>query len=351
MTGRCTWNRAALIPTIYNPEDLEDDYYDVDSDEEQRGVTEEESYNQMNLIMASAHQDVMRSYNTYLNEPNILATYQPSMGSSPLNNPKTARIWVHFMHATAPAISIFERHNTAPTPFFGGPAPSSQQGLWNYIMPLKSLEHPALLQSILAISSLHIARLQQSHFTITFKHYEYALRKTSKAVGLPVRRKQVATLAATLLLAFYEVTTADHSKWDRHVAGAAQLLKEIDFAGITRDLRAYRRSVRLQKSQDPFSSYSYAEYDPFAEKESEVDAKVVSRLTGRAIDYDQVGRVDIHPKIRRRHFSRKDIENFRLQCDLCWWYAKHDLFQSILSGNRLLYEPLILRSRAFTNQS
>lgn len=346
MTGRCTWNRAALIPTIYGPEDLENDYYDVDSDDEQQDVTEEEGYNQMNLIMASAHQDVMRSYNTYLNEPNILATYRPSMGSSPLNNPKTARIWVHFMHATAPAISIMERHNASPTPFFGGPVPASQQGLWSYIMPLKSLEHPALLQSILAISSLHIARLQQSHFTITFKHYEYALRKVSKAVGLPVRRKQVATLAATLLLAFYEVTAADHTKWDRHVAGAAQLLKEIDFAGMTRDLRAYRRTIRSQKSAwagyDPFSSYSYAEDDPFAEKESEVDANIVSRLIGRPIDYDQIGRVDVYTKAKRRHFSRKDIENFRLQCDLYWWYAKQDMYQSMLSGNRLLYVLLVL---------
>ncbi|KAI7970466.1 hypothetical protein EIK77_006311 [Talaromyces pinophilus] len=297
--------------------------------------------------MASAHQDVMRSYNTYLNEPNILATYRPSMGSSPLNNPKTARIWVHFIHATAPAISIMERHNASPTPFFGGPVPASQQALWSYIMPLKSLEHPALLQSILAISSLHIARLQQSHFTITFKHYEYALRKVSKAVGLPVRRKQVATLAATLLLAFYEVTAADHTKWDRHVAGAAQLLKEIDFAGMTRDLRAYRRTVRSQKpawagSYDPFSSYSYAEEDPFAEKESQVDANVVSRLTGRPVDYDQIGRVDVYTKVKRRHLSRKDIENFRLQCDLYWWYAKQDMYQSMLSGNRLLYVLLVL---------
>lgn len=291
--------------------------------------------------MASVQQDAIRSLNTYLNEPNILASYQPSMGSSPLNNPKTARIWVHFMHATGPSLSIWERHNTFPTTFFGGPVPVSQQGLWNYVMPVKALEHPALLQAILAISSLHIAKLQQNHFTITFKHYQYALRKISKAVGLPLRRKQVATLAATLLLAFYEVTAAEHSKWDRHVAGAAQLLKEIDFAGITRDLRAYRRSVRSQKedwsgSNDPFLPYNLAEDDPFADKELEVDANVVSRITGRAIDYDRIGHVDIYPR-KRRLFTRKDIENFRLQCDLYWWYCKQDLFQSMISGNRLQY--------------
>lgn len=288
--------------------------------------------------MASAHQDEMRSYNTYLNEPNTLASYQPSMGSSPLNNPKTARIWVHFIHATGPSISIYERHNTFPTTFFGGPIPVSQQGLWNYVMPLKALEHPALLQTILALSSLHIAKLQQSHFTVTFKHYQYALRKISKAVGLPLHRKQIGTLAATLLLAFYEVALGEHAKWDRHVDGAAQLLKEIDFAGITRDLRAYRRSVKAQKQGGlgPYDSFSYSHSndDPFAEKELGVDTNIVSKIMGRTVDYDKIGHVDTYPRFRRKHFTRKDIENFRFQCDLFWWYCKQDLYQSMLSGNR-----------------
>jgi Fungal specific transcription factor domain len=338
--GRDTVNHATAFPALYSPETVEDDFYDVDSDDELQDVTEEEGFNQLNLIVASAHQDAIRSYNTYLNEPNILASYQPSMGSSPLNNPKTARIWVHFIHATGPSLSIWERHNTNATTLISGPVPPSQQGLWTYVMPLKALQHPALLQTILAMSSLHIAKLQENHFIVTFKHYQYALRKISKAVGLLSRRKQVATLAATLLLAFYEVTAGEHSKWDSHVAGAAQLLKEIDFVGLTRDLRAYRRSIQshiqhLWGSYDTFVPHTYAEDDPFAGKESEVDANIVSIITGKVVDFDRIGHVDIYPRFKRKHFSRKDIENFRFQCDLYWWYCKQDLFRSLISGNRL----------------
>ncbi|OKL57111.1 hypothetical protein UA08_07521 [Talaromyces atroroseus] len=338
-----SWNsedQEAAFPVLYSPDAVEDDYYDVDSDEELVYVTGEEGFNQLNLIMASAHQDAIRSYNTYLNEPNILASYQPSMGSSPLNNPKTARIWVHFIHATGPSLSIWERHNTNATTLLSGPVPPSQQGLWTYVMPLKALQHPALLQTILAMSSFHIAKLQENNFIITFKHYQYALRKISKAVGLPSRRKQVATLAATLLLAFYEVTAGEHSKWDSHIAGAAQLLKEIDFVGITRDLRAYRRSILSQKQHlwgqyDAFVRHGYAEDDPFADKELGVDPNAVSTISGKLVDFDRIGHVDSYPRYRRKHFSRKDIDNFRLRCDLYWWYCKQDLFQSLISGNRL----------------
>ncbi|KAL1969884.1 hypothetical protein VTN77DRAFT_7393 [Rasamsonia byssochlamydoides] len=330
-------------------DDESDDYYDVESDEETEETAQEEGYNQLSLIMASANQDdlMIRSYTTFLNEPNILATYHPSMGSSPLNNPKTARIWVHFIHATGPSLSIWERHPINSSVLFSGPVPTSQQGLWTYTLPLKSLEHPALLQAILAVSSLHIAKLQQAPLIISLKHYHYALRRIGKAVGLPLRRKQVATLAATLVLGFYEVMAAEHSKWNSHVAGAAQLIKEIDFAGITRDLRAQRRNVKAQRDQmaqaDPwfgygdFSGNGVSEDDPFAEKEADINEELIGALMGKAVNYDQFGQVESEGQRLggKKHFTRKDIENFRIQCDLYWWYCKQDLFQSMVSGNRL----------------
>lgn len=214
-------------------------------------------------------------------------------------------------------------------------------------MPLKSLEHPALLQAMLAISSLHIATLQQAPLIITLKHYHYALRRIGKAVGLPLQRKQVSTLGATLLLAFYEVMAAEHSKWNSHVAGAAQLIKEIDFAGITRDLRAHRRNVKAQRNQmaqtDPwwgygdFSKNRLSEDDPFAEKEADINEELIGALIGKAVNYDRFGQIESEGQRLggKKHFTRKDIENFRIQCDLYWWYCKQDLFQSMISGNPL----------------
>ncbi|KAL1862085.1 hypothetical protein Plec18170_000909 [Paecilomyces lecythidis] len=328
----------------YNDES--DDHYDVDSDEEMSGQTQIENFNQLNLIMASARQDErLRSFTTHLNEPNVLASYRPSMGSSPLNNPKTARIFLHFIHSTGPSISIWERHPTNASIRLGAVIPPAHQGLWTYTLPLQALEHPALLQAILAISSLHIAKLQDAPPTVSLKHYHYALKKVGAAVGLPVRRKQIATLAATLLLGFYEVTAAEHHKWNSHVAGSAQLIREIDFAGLTRDLRAHRRRVRAQREQmaqmETWPWYDQlggaSEDDPFCEKESEVDENLVGSLMGRVINYDQFGRIEDGREAAspKKHFTKKDIENYRIQSDLYWWYTKQDLFQSLISGNSL----------------
>ncbi|KAJ5112578.1 hypothetical protein N7532_000623 [Penicillium argentinense] len=342
-------------PQVVYVEDESEDFFDVESDDDMIDQTQTEGFNQLSLIMASAnHDSQLRSFTSHLNEPNILANYRPSLGSSPLNNPKTARIFAHFIHSTGPSLSIFERHPTDSSIVLGVQVPPAQQGLWTYTLPLKALEHPALLQAILAISSLHIAYLQGVPSTVSLKHYHYALKRIGRAVGLPMRRKQIGTLAATELLAYYEVISADHSKWNSHVAGAAQLIKEIDFAGTTRDLRAYRRGINEQRQMMGWSNpqmhlYGFGsdgtEDDPFAEKEATVDEAFVSSMLGRAIKYDEFGTVeDGHAFTPRKHFTRKDIEHFRIQCDLYWWFTKQDVFHSLISGEKL-FTPFYLKGQ------
>jgi hypothetical protein len=325
-------------------EDESEDYYDVDSDDEMGDQSQAEGFNQLSLIMTSANRDErqLRSFTTYLNEPNVLASYRPTLGSSPLNNPKTARIFAHFIHSTGPSLSIFERHPTDSSIVLGASIPAAQQGLWVYTLALKALEHPALLQAILAVSSLHIAYLQGVPTTVSLKHYHYALKRVGTAVGLPLRRKQVGTLAATLLLGYYEVISADHSKWNNHVAGSGHLIREIDFARTTRDLRAHRRRTNERQQSDWSNTWwgmpdYVSEDDPFAEKEGNVNEDLIGAIIGRAVNYDHFGGIDegttTPPK---RHFTRKDIEVFRIQCDLYWWYAKQDALQSFIGGNKLL---------------
>ncbi|KAJ5484050.1 hypothetical protein N7539_005846 [Penicillium diatomitis] len=327
-------------------DDENNDYYDVDSDDEMAGPSQLEGFNQLSLIMASANHDEsrFRSFTAHLNEPNILASYTPSLGSSPLNNPTTARIFAHFIHSTGPSLSIFERHPTDSSISLGAVLPA-QQGLWTYTLPLKALENPALLQAILAISSLHIAYLQGTSTTVSLRHYHYALKKIGQAVSLPLPRREIGTLAATELLAYYEVISADHSKWNSHVAGAAQLIKEVDFAGTTRDLRTYRRVISAQRDQLGWSNSSIydhgfgsesSEHDPFAEKETSVNEHLIGSILGRAVNFDDFGRVDIgQPRLFKKNFTRKEIENFRIQCDLYWWFTKQDVFHSFISGEKL----------------
>ncbi|KAL4870037.1 hypothetical protein BDV12DRAFT_69133 [Aspergillus spectabilis] len=335
---------SPLSPFEYIDED-DDDYYDVESDDEAPEQVAMQDFNQLNMVMASANRDErqLRLFTTYLNEPNVLASYQPTFSSSPLNNPKTARIFLHFINATGPALSVFERHPIDPSTMLGTQVPLAQQGLWTYTLPLKAFQNQALQQAILALSSLHIAYLQDVSSTVSLKHYQYALRRLGKAVGLPTRRKQLGTLAATLVLAFYEVMTADHVKWNDHLAGSAQLVREIDFASITRDLRAQRRNRWLEWSntqsffQDMYMLNNSAfSDDPFAEIEGTIDENIIGCILGRAVNYDQFGQVEEgQTQPQKRHLTRKDIENFRIQCDLYWWLCKQDWIQSIISGNAL----------------
>ncbi|KAB8244077.1 hypothetical protein BDV35DRAFT_395241 [Aspergillus flavus] len=346
-THQFTPAHPSISPSQVTYMDEDDDYYDVETDEEPEEQASTQNFNQLSLIMTSANRDErqLRSFTTYLNEPNILASYHPTLGSSPLNNPKTARVFLHFIHSTGPSLSIFERHPIDPSTMFGAPVPAAQQGLWTYTLPFKALEHPALLQAILALSSLHISFLQEAPATVSMKHYHYALKRIGAAVGLPTRRKQVGTLAAAQLLGYYEVMAADPSKWNNHIAGAAQLVREIDYAGITRDLRAHRRRICAQRYEvggfgfPLVGSHSFnntfSEDDPFAEKENSIDENIIGTIVGRAVNYDDFGEVDDGYDVRRsrRYFTRKDIENFRVQCDLYWWYFKQDIFQSMLTGN------------------
>lgn len=323
--------------------------YDMDTNPDSAQETTLDGVNRLRTIMTDPNRDGfrLRTFSTHLNEPNILASYRPTFGSSPLNDPKTAKVFAHFVHSVGPQISVFERHPVEIPIMLGTHIPASRQGLWTYTLALQALEHPALLQAILAISSLHISFLQRTAQTVSLKHYHYALKRVGSAVGLPTRRQQYGTLAATLLLGYYEVVAADHNKWNSHVAGSAHLVREIDYARMTRDLRQFRRNVQvLRAGSVPGSGALFAssssptgqtEEDPFAEKEGSIDQHLIGTIMGRAVNYDRFGQVeDASSQHYQTHFTAKDIETFRIQCDLYWWYCKQDLFQSLISGNKLL---------------
>ncbi|KAI9865197.1 MAG: hypothetical protein M1813_002517 [Trichoglossum hirsutum] len=295
----------------------------------------------------------MRTFRTLLNEPNMLATYQPSLSTSPLTDPRTARIFAHFVSATGPSLSIFERHPTNPSVIFTeGPVPKARQSLWTYTIPTLALTHPALMQAILAVSSLHIAKLQDCSPISSLKHYHVSIKRLKKSVGLPSSRAGIGTLAATMLLGFYEVIAGEHSKWNSHLLGAKQLLQEIDFAGMTEQLKFMKAQEEAFAHEGAYSMgptspvYPYARHKPSykqdLEAENKVDEFLISRLMGRSMLNDHYGPcIDGTIKLvdgRWRAFTTKELEDFQIRSDLFWWFCKQDVFQSILSGNRLLME-------------
>ena len=341
-------------------EDPEDDYFDVDSDGDPEFGTCQKPHKfndhtrDLGLMLAmSAAQDDggLRSYTAFLNEPNVLATYRPTATASPLMDPQTARVFCHFVTSTGPSLSIYERHPTNPSVMFtGAPVPASQQALWTYTLPTLALNHQGLLHSMLALASLHIAKLQHTSPTPSLKHYHYALRRVARAVGLPSRRHEIATFAATLLLGFYEVMTAEHSKWNSHLAGARQLAMEIDFAGMTKRIKAMKQRSELNRKSQYYESLNGPGYPPYyngynhhedlnLEQDKDIDESLVSTIMGMTVRYGELGHVVDESGAANpgtKPLTAKDLETYRIQSDLFWWYCKQDCYQSIVSGNRLL---------------
>jgi hypothetical protein len=180
-------------------EEVDDDYYDIHSDEEMLDVPEEADEDadllgrDFSLIKSIHHEHTgaltVRRYDAFIYD-GILSHYRTEQVANPLKNPKTARVFAHFIHVTGPvspkyiftnggctdkyrvkSLSIYERNPRNPTSIFEGPTPASQQSLWTYVLPLKALGHQSLLHAMLAMASLHIAKLQRGSITPSYKHY------------------------------------------------------------------------------------------------------------------------------------------------------------------------------------
>ncbi|CAG8961002.1 hypothetical protein HYFRA_00002542 [Hymenoscyphus fraxineus] len=293
------------------------------------------------------HETQLRSVSSFINCPNMLATYVPSPQASPLNDPMTARIFCHFINVTGPCISMFERHPANPALIFQGqPVPVSEQHMWTYTFPALALRNPALLHSMLAIASLHIAQVQNGPVTASLKHYAISLRRVGKLISSP-KQSEPATLAAALLLAFYECWCADHQKWSNHVMGARQLIRFIDFAGMTKHIKRtkirQRQNERIRYYQThphETGNNAFEERMRYQAYMEDIDENLVGILLGKNVRYDQHGQIldDIPHDASEKPYSEKDIEAYESQRDLYWWYCKADVYQSILGGGRLFMD-------------
>lgn len=134
-------NPPAIVDDEDDPFDVSDD--DVTMEEEEISGTWREDVqdghlrnNDLGIVVAlQARQDnqdlSLRSFTSFIDRPDMLATYVPSSQSTPLRDPITARIFCHFVNVTGPSMSLFERHPANPSLMFqGAPVPKSQQNIW-----------------------------------------------------------------------------------------------------------------------------------------------------------------------------------------------------------------------------
>ncbi|TGZ81501.1 hypothetical protein EX30DRAFT_264698 [Ascodesmis nigricans] len=258
------------------------------------------------------------SFQSFLPEASALASYMPTLSSSPLMNPVTAKIFCHFVYVLGPRLH--------------GP-----QNIWSYTIPMLSLSHPPLLHAILALSSLHISKLTKGGDKPSLLHYHIALRRLGKAIASDRHRGHVATLAATLMLAYYETMAAEHDKWSSHIHGAKQLLKEVDFDRVTKRVELADDEEALITEQRPANGASLLHQRRLRRQmiaDDQVDDNFKSLLMG--------SKVKRQNKAKKAHsdrpFTKKELETLRLQSDLFWWYTKMDCFQSLLSGCPLVLD-------------
>lgn len=199
---------------------------------------------------------------------------------------------------------------------------------------------------MLALASLHIARLQGASVTPSYKHYAYSLKRLVRSLGHPTKRHSMLTLANSLLLAWYEVWTAEHVKWGTHVVGAQQLITELDFRSLTREARRMQAAQMAMEQQFPYQNpemlIDQRQFDRnLRERSLMPDQNLVSIIVGNKVNYDDFGMVfedngarrDTKPSIT----GGLDLHSYATLQDLFWSFARHDVFQSIVSGSALMW--------------
>ncbi|KAK4156211.1 transcriptional regulatory protein moc3 [Chaetomidium leptoderma] len=276
-----------------------------------------------------------------LADDNMLDTYTPTSASSPLNDAHTAAIFWYFVNVTGQSMSLYERHPFDPTPMFQGhPVPKQRQHIWTYTFPIMAFNHPALMQAMLALGSLQMSKLQGSPPTAAMKHYHLSLRRLAKNYQSPHRRTQPATLAATLLLGFYEIWNSDHDKWCKHTWGARAVIRDIPFGRLTRDVLAYKHRRReLQLRGHQCSDVCFASHGDLSVDSISPDTDLIFQFTGQKVDYGTGrGHVVGDSSSRQSRLTERDVETYEQLRDLYWWFCKMDVYQSILGGTRLLME-------------
>lgn len=101
-------------------EEVDDDYWDVGSDEEMLDCVDGNDEDALILnrdfsLIRRIHFEnsselTVRRYDSFIYE-GILSQYKPEQVANPLRNPKTARVFAHFIHVTGPVHLLHPKYS------------------------------------------------------------------------------------------------------------------------------------------------------------------------------------------------------------------------------------------------
>lgn len=175
--------------------------------------------------------------------------------------------------------------------------------------------------------------------TASWLHYQLCIRRSSKNYQSSSRRAHPATLAATLLLGFYEVWSSNHERWCTHMIGARQLIKEMPFSEMSRQILAIHQHRRQRwaeiQAQNPFGVLM-PQLDNVNHELADIDLGLVRRLSGKPVNFIDNPQGSPTWESKPRRCTDRDLENFELMMDLYWWFSKMDVYQSTLGASKLL---------------
>lgn len=276
----------------------------------------------------------------------ILTNYTPLATSSPLTDSITARIFCYFVSVVAPSLSMYERHPSNPSLVFEPrPVTKSQQHIWTCeyfviltctvayqfldVMPTQALTNRSLLHSILAVGSLCMALMEDAPKTASLKHYALALRRVQHDISDPSRRQAPATLAACLLLGWYEFVSPDHGKWSFHLQGSSVLLRESNHAVFERH--------RVKNFGDVVKNWNFTTLS--GNEISQSSEEFLREIFGESLYDDSHEATMTQSNLsfgnEELELSQSEMAVHETKLDLFWWFCKHDISQSILGGTPL----------------
>lgn len=193
---------------------------------------------------------------------------------------------------------------------------------------------------MLALAALQIAKLQKIPATAAMKHYHLAIRRIARNVNTPLRRTQPATVAATLLLAYFEVWSSDHTKWCNHLFGARILFREIPLREMSRrylPVKRLKQAERDARNQNQMDSFFPGFLVTSQSELNDLDYNLLHTLSGHGTTPDDYGLGKGQPADSPNvTVTDRDIEQYENVRDLYWWYCKMDVYQSMLGGTKLL---------------
>lgn len=185
----------------------------------------------------------------------------------------------------------------------------------------------------MAVGSLQIATLQSTPAIAALRHYHCSIRRNARNVSTPVRNTKPTTVATTLILAYFEVWSSDHTKWCNHLLGGRLLFKQIPLRRMSRICLPVKRMREFPSPlSDPKTKPIGPKRDP-----SDLDYGLLSSITGNRVAAEDYGLQHGQPLDDECLWTtEKDIDNYDILRDLFWWYAKMDVYQSMLGGTKLL---------------